>query len=275
MKYSAPVEVSEIRCLKKFGVRNIVAAIGVFDGIHLGHRAIINRLLVAAKEYDAVPVVITFHPHPRHFLTPGSTLKLLRSQKSKIDLLGQLGIKAVVTLNFTEKISKMLPERFVESLIEGNEINAICVGENWKFGTEAKGDVKLLEWLSEKQGIKLYPVRQVLFDEIIVSSTRIRQELTSANFDIAYKMLGCEYKMEGRIIKSLSETKCVVDYGIIPHHPGKYETDLLSDSMTIFTDAMINKQSIKENSFFIQNDNVISKLKNREDVRIFFKPNHT
>jgi FAD synthase len=273
MKYSAPVEVNELNCLEKFGFNNIVAAIGVFDGIHLGHRAIISRLLVAAEEYDAVPVVITFHPHPRHFLIQESTLKLLRSQKSKVELLGQLGIKAVVTVNFTEKISGMPPEQFVDYLIKDNNIKlkAICVGENWKFGAEAKGDVKLLERLAEKKGFKLYSVEQVFLDGILVSSTRIRKELTSARFDIAYKMLDCNYRMEGRVIKSSPETKCVVDYGIVPHYPRNYKIDLFTDSMTIPLNVMIDKQNIKENSIWVQ-DADGSKLKDREIVEIFLKP---
>lgn len=269
-----PIEVAELNYLKRFGISDIVAAIGVFDGIHLGHRAIISRLLVAAKEYDAVPVVITFHPHPKHFLIQESALKLLRSQKSKVELLGQLGIKAVVTLNFTEKISDMSPEQFVDYLVNDKNVklNAICVGENWKFGSGAKGDVKLLERLSEKKGFKLYSVEQVLSDGIPVSSTRIRKELTSAKFDIAYKMLDCNYRMEGKIIKSTFGTECIIDYGIVPHHVGKYKVDLFADSKRIPADIMIDKQNIKENSFLIQNSGVIFKLEDREKVEVFFKP---
>lgn len=272
MEYSTPIEVSELNCLERFGFNNIVVAIGVFDGIHLGHRAIISRLLVAAKEYDAVPVVITFHPHPRHFFTQKSTLKLLRSQKSKVNLLGQLGIKAVVTLNFTEKISRMLPEQFVDYLIKDNavKLNVICVGENWKFGAAAKGDVKLLEQLAEKKGIELYPVEQVLSDRIPVSSTQIRKELASANFDIAYKMLNCNYRMEGRIIKSSPKTKCIIDYGIVPHHHENYKIDLFTDSMTIPVNVTIDKQSIEENSFWVQTADG-SNIRDQETVEIFFK----
>jgi len=273
MKYSTPLEVSELSYLKKFGINNIVAAIGVFDGIHLGHRAIITKLLAAAEEYDASPVIITFHPHPRHFLVQESTLKLLRSQESKVNLLGQLGVKAVVTVNFTQEISIMSPEQFIDYLINDKSVklNAICVGENWKFGAEAEGDVKLLEELSEKKDFKLYPVKQVFCDGIPVSSTRIRKELTSAKFDIAYKMLGCTYRMEGRIIKTPFETKCVVDYGVIPHHPGNYKIDIFTDAKTIHLDALIDKQSIKENSLFLH-DAEFSKLKGKEHLEIFFRP---
>lgn len=267
------VEVSEISCLKDFGVNNIVAAIGIFDGIHIGHRAIINRLLLAAKEYDATPVVITFQPHPRHFLIQESALKLLRSQESKVKLLELLGIKAVVILNFTEKISEMTPEQFVSYLMNDKNIktNAICVGENWRFGAKAKGDAKLLEQLSREKGVKLYPVEQVFLDGIPVSSTRIRKELTSAKFDVAYKMLDCDYRMEGKIIKSSLETKCIVDYGIVPHNPGSYKIDLFIDSKAMPANAVIDKQCIKENSFFVQKINC-SKLNNRTPVEIFFKP---
>ena len=230
-------------------------------------------MLIAAKEYDAAPVVITFHPHPKHFLIHESALKLLRSRKSKVELLGQLGIKAIVTLNFTEKISGMSPEQFIDYLIKDNNVklNTICVGENWKFGAKAKGDIKLLERLAEKKGFKLYPVEQVFSDGIPVNSTRIRKELTSAKFDIAYKMLACDYRMEGRIIKSSPEIKCVIEYGIVPHHPGNYKIDLFTDSRTIAINVTIDKQNIKENSFWIQNAED-SKLRNQETVGIFFKP---
>lgn len=272
MNCSALVEVSEINCLKKFGFDNIVVAIGVFDGIHLGHRAIISRLLVAAKEYGAVPVVITFNPHPRQFLVQESMLRLLRSQKSKVELLEQLGIKAVVTLNFTEKISGMLPEQFVDYLTKDNDIkiNAICVGENWKFGTGGKGNVKLLEQLAGKERVKLYSVEQVFSDRVPVSSTRIRKELALARFDVAYKMLSCDYRMEGRMVMSYPKAKCIVDYGIIPHHPRNYKINLFVGSKTIPLNVTITQQNIKENSFWIQNVEV-SKLKDGELVEIFFK----
>ena len=273
MKYSAPVEVAEISYLEKLGINNIVVAIGVFDGIHLGHRAIINRLLIAAEEHNAVPVVVTFHPHPRYFLVQESSLKLLRSQESKVKLLGQLGVRAVVTVNFTEKISMMPPEQFVDYLLNSKNVklSAICVGKNWKFGAMAKGDIKLLEQLSEKKGFKLYPFEQVFSDGIPVSSTSIRKELTSAKFALAYKMLDCEYKMEGKIVKSPSETECVIDYGIVPHHPGKYRVELFIGSKIVAIDVLIDKQSIKENSFFFQWIN-IPKLKDGESTKVFFVP---
>ncbi len=273
MNYSAPVEVTEINYLKKFGFNNIVVSIGVFDGIHLGHRAIINRLLGVAKEYCAVPVVVTFNPHPRHFLVQESMLKLLRSQKAKVELLGQLGVEAVVIVNFTEKISGMPPEQFVDYMVKDSnlKLKAICVGENWKFGAKARGDVNLLGQLAEKKGLKLYSVEQVFLDGILVSSTRIRKELASANFDIAYKMLNSNYRMEGRIIKSSPKTKCVIDYGIVPHHPGNYKIDLFTNLKTMPLTIMIDKKSIEENSFGVQNADEPN-IRDRETVEIFFKP---
>jgi len=267
------IEVSAISYLGEFGFHNIVAAIGIFDGIHLGHRAIINRLLTVAKEYDAVPVVITFQPHPKHFFIQESTLKLLRSQKSKIELLGRLGINAIVTLSFDQKISKMLPEQFVDYLIKNNNVklNAICVGENWKFGADAQGDVNQLKRLAEKKGFKLYPVEQVFLDGVPVSSTRIRKALTSGNLDIAYKMLDCNYRMEGRVITSSQATKCIIDYGIVPHRHGNYKIDLFTGARTIPLNVIIGKQNIKENSFFVKDAKNL-KLKDQETVGIFLKP---
>ena len=96
-----PIEVSKLDELEQFGITKIVAAIGVFDGIHLGHREIIKELIKMSDEQSAAPVVITFFPHPRRVLYPDKPLRFLRTPAKKAKILGDLGIKAIVTVPFT------------------------------------------------------------------------------------------------------------------------------------------------------------------------------
>lgn len=188
---SIPLEVNKLSKLNDYGIDNVSAAIGVFDGIHLGHRAIIEELLQISSKNSSYPIVITFSPHPRQVLCIDNNIQLLRSPQKKLEILGSLGIKAVVTINFTHEIASMQPDEFIDYLLGNNlcKLKAVCVGRRWRFGKGAIGTVHVLKEIALSRNFEVFPVNEVHIDCGRVSSSAIRQALRSENLDLARKML--------------------------------------------------------------------------------------
>ena len=193
------IDVDSLPKLKTYGIRRIAVAIGVFDGVHLGHQLLLNVLKKMAAKINAVPVVLTFFPHPREVLKPREPLLLLISQDKKIDLLHSFGIKAVVTFPFTKDFAMLPPEDFLENclLTEDVELCGICVGEKWRFGTEGGGDIRTIANFAEKRGISFEAVPEHKIDGRIVSSTAVRHAVSGGLLGIAAKLLGRNHSLKG------------------------------------------------------------------------------
>jgi riboflavin kinase/FMN adenylyltransferase len=193
---NCPVSVKSLMALAKHGINNVVVAIGVFDGVHLGHRKIISELLAMSKRLKAIPVVITFFPHPRQILRHEKNIHYLRTQEEKLDLLGKLGVKAVVTIPFTEDFAKQPPEHFIRNItsVKGIKLKGICVGKHWKFGSGGKGGTALLEEISAKGHFEFVSVDEVKLNGSKVSSSAIRKAIDSGDTALADRMLGPEQK---------------------------------------------------------------------------------
>lgn len=191
MKETIPLEVDKLSKLHDFGIDKVSAAIGVFDGIHLGHRAILGEIIKASEKNNSTPIVITFYPHPRQVLGMDENIKFLRSPQQKLAILGSLGIKAVVTVNFTKEIASMKPEEFIDYLIGDSlsKLTAVCVGRKWRFGTGAMGSVHVLKEIAQKKGFEVFPVNEVHLETGRVSSSAIRQALLVGNLGLAREML--------------------------------------------------------------------------------------
>ena len=185
--------------LKQYGFRRIACAIGVFDGIHLGHQAVFRELLSLAKKTNAAPVVITFHPHPRAILTPENAPSLLYPQKEKARLIQSCGADALVRLPFTKPFSELSPEAFLDQCLhaDGIELTGITVGKHWRFGIRASGDETVLRKRAEKEGFLFCPVREIRYRDHIVSSTAIRAAMTEGDLDLVTAMLGRPYEIFG------------------------------------------------------------------------------
>ncbi|NOY75089.1 MAG: riboflavin biosynthesis protein RibF [Kiritimatiellaeota bacterium] len=214
IKEKTTVSAVSLESLAKRGFSRIAVAVGVFDGVHLGHQKLLARLKTMAAGLNAKPVVLTFHPHPRFVLFPNAPLKLLVSREKKFDLLAKFGIDAVVTLPFTADFAAMPPDVFLETCLDspGIEIAGICVGAKWRFGAEGKGDVETLAKYSKSHNFELDPVEEFTLGGGVVSSTAIRRAVSGGLLDDATAMLGRRHSVRGKVSRganiATSDLKC-------------------------------------------------------------------
>lgn len=183
--------------------RNAVVTIGTFDGVHLGHRQIINQLKQEAAKIKGETVIITFHPHPRKVVGHGNSLiLLLNTPDEKIELLEQQGIDHLVIVPFTEAFASQSAADYVEDfLIRQFHPHTLIIGYDHRFGKGRKGDFHLLENYSQKLGFKLIEIPQHLLNESGISSTRIRHALLNGNIKEANELLGYSYFFNGLVVE--------------------------------------------------------------------------
>jgi len=137
----------------------LVLALGNFDGIHLGHRALLEKVVLKAKGHGALAAVLTFKDHPQSILHPGSSPSLLISNEQKLALLSQLGINLCFFISFTKEFSKMEPETFVQNvLVKHLKVKEVCLGFNARFGRGRKGDSGLMQRLARKHEFQFEPL---------------------------------------------------------------------------------------------------------------------
>jgi riboflavin kinase/FMN adenylyltransferase len=182
--------------------RNAVVTIGTFDGVHAGHRQIIDELIREAKSVNGETVIITFHPHPRKVVT--STIlgvRLINTPEEKLELLEQLGIDHVVVVPFTDAFANQSAEDYIENfLVKRFRPHTVIIGYDHRFGKERKGDYRLLEQLAPRFGYQLREIPKHILDEIAISSTRIREALLEGRVSIADKLLGYEFFFSGTVV---------------------------------------------------------------------------
>ena len=178
----------------------VVLTIGVFDGVHRGHREVINRARVVATTVGARLVAVTFHPHPAQVLAPGRAPSLLTTISRRIELLKAAGADDVVVIEFDEALSKQSPEDFVDDVLMpiGN-IKAIVVGENFRFGHRAVGDVTTLEDLGRSRGFIAEGLSLIGDPEMVWSSTRVRSLLLAGQVEAANEILARPHCVEGKV----------------------------------------------------------------------------
>jgi len=175
-------------------------AIGVFDGLHLGHQAVIGRALESSRQTGGKAAVVTFDPHPVRVLRPEKAPRLLTSTRHKVKLIEKLGVDAVLLLEFTPEFSKTRPEIFIDQLVHAaNHLSQICVGQEWTFGANRSGSIRLLEELAPKMGFQVASVPPVLVNERVVSSTLIRSAVESGDLESAANYLGRDFTILGTV----------------------------------------------------------------------------
>jgi len=180
----------------------VVLAAGVFDGFHLGHRAVIERAISGARSVGGTPVVLTFDPHPAAVLRPSQSPALLTSTRHKLRLLADAGIAHVLVLEFTREFAAQPPEIFIGELAAAcAQLREICVGEDWAFGKERAGNLTLLKTLGAKLGFDAIGISAVGVDGRAVSSTAIRAAVEAGSLDIATRLLGREFSVLGTVIE--------------------------------------------------------------------------
>ena len=183
-------------------LKNAIVTIGVFDGVHLGHQTIIDRMLEVAKETGGETVLVTFHPHPRMVLYEDCKfLKFIHSRSRKVDILARTGIDYLIEIPFTKEFAQIGAKEFVQDILV-NKIGAkhIIVGHDYHFGKGKEGSFEGLVEQGKEMGFTVEKVSPVKIDDITVSSTEIRKALHSGNINLANKLLGYEYSIMGEVI---------------------------------------------------------------------------
>ena len=176
-------------------------AIGVFDGVHLGHQAVISTSARHAKEVGGTPVVVTFDPHPAKVLRPNDAPHLITATQHKIALIRDLGVAHLLVLHFDRRFAATAPEDFVEQLVENSRpLREICVGHEWSFGKGRAGNLALLKQLGLTHKFNVVGVEAVTVNGEVVSSTAIRKAVADGNLVKATQMLGREYTILGTVI---------------------------------------------------------------------------
>jgi len=179
-----------------------VATIGEFDGVHRGHQRIVERAGEIARARNLPVVVITFDPHPDEVIRPGSHPPLLTTSRRRAELLASLGADAVLVLPFSLEFSRLSPDEFVRVVLsERLHAAVVVVGENFRFGHKAAGDVPLLAQLGEKYDFAAEGVPLLVVDGVTVSSTYIRECLAAGDVAAAAHVLGRPHRVEGIVVR--------------------------------------------------------------------------
>jgi riboflavin kinase / FMN adenylyltransferase len=179
-----------------------VVTIGTFDGVHLGHQAILARLQAAAQRLGGQTLVITFHPHPRTVLRPDDhSLRLLNTLDEKLTLLEAKGVEATLVVPFTVEFSQLESGQFIqEVLIKTVKLRHIAVGYDHRFGRNRGGGLEELAQYGQANGFTVEEIPALLIDEANVSSTKIRHALESGDVALANRYLGQSYTLTGTVV---------------------------------------------------------------------------
>ena len=176
-------------------------AIGVFDGVHLGHQAVISTSAQHARAANGTPVVVTFDPHPEKVLRPKTAPHLLTATPHKIALIRNLGMAHLLIITFDKQFAATEPEEFVHELVEHSKsLREICVGHEWSFGKNRRGNLKLLNQFGARFDFGVVGIPPVTVNGELVSSTTIRKAVETGDLAKAAQMLGREYTVLGTVV---------------------------------------------------------------------------
>ncbi len=225
-----------------YNIWNVVATIGVFDGVHRGHQKILKKLVKEAKKQKRKSLVITFHPHPRKVLNPSSRIPLLISLKHRLRLIEEEGVDLCSVIKFTKSLSRMKGHDFIKNiLVQKLNIKTLVVGRNFSFGYKEKGNIRLLKRMGKKYNFRVFSVGPVKAKERFISSTRIRKEIEKGRLKNASSMLGRSVTIFGTVRKGRKVGKKLgfPTANIDPHH------EVIPPSGVYAVDAEIHKKIYK------------------------------
>ena len=179
-----------------------IATIGSFDGIHIGHKKILQTLTKIAKKNNGKSILITFWPHPRYVLKKNNDFKLLTSLDEKIKLFEKNKIDILYIVDFSLKFSKFSANKFIENiLLEKLKINCLLIGYNNNFGRNREGNIRYLEENKKKFDVDIISIPKQSVDKISISSTKIREYLNNGKINSANRLLGRKYSINGKIVR--------------------------------------------------------------------------
>lgn len=179
-----------------------VLALGNFDGVHRGHRKILDRVRRVATERAATSVVMTFDPHPPRIVRPDKAPPLLMTKAQKLDAIADAGVQGAAIVRFTPELSHWEPETFVRAvLVDWLHVAEVWVGANFLFGHDRAGNFSMLRVLGARYGFKAEKIDPVRYKDFVVSSTRIRRLVSEGRVDEAGALLGHEYFVDGTVMR--------------------------------------------------------------------------
>jgi len=176
-------------------------ALGVFDGVHLGHQKLIKQTVDKAKKNEGISIIVTFDPHPDKIINPESDVFLLTSLEERISLVKESDVDIFLVIKFNKMMSKMLPEDFISKiLVDSLQVKELFVGFNYKFGFRGKGNTDLLREYSRFYKFKTNILKPITKNQTIISSTRIKDYIKSGEIEKARKLLGHDITISGKVI---------------------------------------------------------------------------
>lgn len=225
-------------------VRNAVVTIGTFDGVHRGHQFILNDMVKKAREMGGETVVVTFYPHPRQVLSTGdNSLRLISTQEEKIKQMDALGIDNLIVIKFTKEFSTLSSEDFIRNyIVEKIKPAMLIIGYDHHFGNNRLGDFEMLNELGAENKFKVerVPVQDV--DNVVVSSTKIRNALQVGDIRQANSLLGHQFSYTGIVVHGMglgrqmgyptANLEVALEYRLI-EKPGVYATFVDFDGNTL------------------------------------------
>ncbi len=180
--------------------KETLLTIGVFDGVHLGHRRLLMHLRNKARRKNWLSGVVTFKSHPRTVLSPQSKIPWLNDLDTRISLLRNLGIDVVVTLSFTTELAKLTAREFVQLLVHYLNMRGLVIGPDFALGKDREGNAERLRQLGQEMGFSVEVVPAVLLDGEVVSSSAIRQALARGDMKKVEKLFGRLFSLDGKVV---------------------------------------------------------------------------
>jgi riboflavin kinase / FMN adenylyltransferase len=177
----------------------VALTIGNFDGVHLGHQALLEQLRAAARERNLPMAVVVFEPHPREFFTPQQAPARLTSMREKLELFAVFGVDRVHVCRFNQKFAQVSAADFVQALYEKMAAKFVLIGDDFRFGAGRSGDFALMQKIGAQHGLEVQAMHSVLHDGVRVSSTAVRAALAEGNMRMAQSYLGRPYSISGRV----------------------------------------------------------------------------
>lgn len=245
-----------------------VVTSGTFDGVHVGHRKILNRLKEIAQKNNGETVVITFWPHPRLVLRPeDTTIKLLNTFEEKADLLKEEGVQHLIRIPFTKEFSQLTSEEFIQKVVvDAIGTKKLVIGYDHRFGHNREGSFEQLKLDGPRYGFEVEEIPRQEVDHIAVSSTKIRQALGEGDVDTANHLLGKPYSLTGRVVKGDRLGR------LLGYPTANVEIDThykLVPSDGIYAVTVVYEQQLFKGMLYIGNRPTVNGTKRNIEVNIF------
>lgn len=216
-----------------------VLALGNFDGVHRGHRKILDRVRISASERGATAAIVTFDPHPPRVVRPDKAPPLLMTTAQRLEAIAEAGVHSAAVVRFTTELSRWDPETFVRTvLVDWLHVAEVWVGANFLFGHDRAGNYSLLRALGAQYGFKAEKIDPVRYKDFVVSSTRIRRLVAEGRVDEAGALLGHQYYIDGTVVEGDKRGRTIgfptanlqSDNELLPPH-GVYATTVTIDGV--------------------------------------------